>query len=122
MISVSLMAALALAASPYRPLPAAKPQVSTSAICAKGKVRLNTTPESSAAPSDGVANLPFAMGRRFSTLDEYLTHLRCRAAPIDLPWWQEVRPGVYQQVAHLPDAKRETATRDELMRRFGFAR
>ena len=70
----------------------------------------------------GVANLPFAMGRRFAALDEYLAHLQCRAAPIDLPWWRAVRPGVYEQVKHLPGAKPEVATRAELMRRFGFSK
>ena len=74
------------------------------------------------AGTTGIANLPFAMGRRFATLDEYLAHLQCRAAPIDLPWWSEVRPGVYEQVKHLPGAKREVATRAELMRRFGFSK
>lgn len=71
---------------------------------------------------DGVAGLPFAHGRRFRTLDEYLQHLERNAAPIDQPWWREIRPGVYEHVKRLPGAPRETATREELMKRFGFTR
>ena len=70
----------------------------------------------------GVANLPYAMGRRFRTLDEYLAHLKCRAAPIDLPWWNEIRPGIYQHTTTKPGAPRQVATRAELMKRFGFSK
>jgi hypothetical protein len=70
----------------------------------------------------GVANLPFAMGRTFATLDEYLTYLECFAAPIDKPWWKEIRPGFYEHKTTATNGKAETATRDELMKRFGFAR
>lgn len=78
---------------------------------------------SAAVPNnEGIANLPYAMGRRFRTLDEYLVHLKCRAGPIDLPWWKEIRPGVYQQVTTKPAADRRVATRSELMQRFGFSR
>jgi len=68
-----------------------------------------------------VANLPYARGRTFSTLDEYLAHLEALGA-IDLPWWREIRPGVYERVTSMPEAQRETATREELMRRYGFKR
>lgn len=70
---------------------------------------------------EGVANLPYARGKTFRTLDEYLVHLEAQGA-IDLPWWREVRPGVYERVTNMPDRPREVATREELMRRFGFAR
>ncbi len=70
---------------------------------------------------EGVANLPFSHGRRFRTLDEYLAHLQRHAAPIDQPWWREIRPGVYEHVKRMPGATRETATREELMKRFGFS-
>jgi hypothetical protein len=68
----------------------------------------------------GVANLPFAMGRTFSSLDEYLTFLECFAGPIDKPWWRQVRPGVYEHVKTATNASPEIATRAELMKRFGF--
>ena len=69
---------------------------------------------------EGVADLPYSWGKRFSSLDEYLEHLRCHAAPIDLPWWRQVRPGLYEQVVRMRGAERRTATREELMKRFGF--
>lgn len=71
---------------------------------------------------EGVAGLPFAHGRRFRTLDEYLQHLETHAAPIDQPWWRQIRPGVYEHVKRMPGAPRETASREELMKRFGFSR
>ena len=69
---------------------------------------------------EGVADLPYSWGKRFSSLEEYLEHLRCHAGPIDLPWWREVRPGLYERVVRMRGAERETATREELMKRFGF--
>ncbi len=68
-----------------------------------------------------VENLPFARGAVFCSLDEYLAHLRQQGA-IDLPWWREISPGVYERVARGTHAQRETATRAELMERFGFQR
>jgi hypothetical protein len=69
----------------------------------------------------GVADLPYSRGKRFRTLDNYLAHLEQQGA-IDLPWWREIRPGVYEHVIRMPEARREVATRAELMRRFGFDR
>jgi hypothetical protein len=77
--------------------------------------------EPNAAPGEGVAGLPFSHGKSFRTLDEYLEHLERYAAPIDQPWWREIRPGVYEHVKRMPGAPREIATREELMRRFGFS-
>jgi hypothetical protein len=71
--------------------------------------------------SDGVANLPYARGKVFRTLDEYLAHLEAQGA-VDLPWWREIRPGVFERVTSMPEARREVATREELARRFGFTR
>jgi hypothetical protein len=67
-----------------------------------------------------VANLPFSRGKSFCCLDEYLAHLEQQGA-IDLPWWREIGPGLYERVTRMPEAARETATREELMRRFGFS-
>ena len=111
-----LVTAIALAASPYRPLADEKP-AAASAVCAKGKKAMDSK---AAGGSEGVANLPYARGRRFGTLDEYLEYLRCTAAPIDLPWWREVRPGVYEHVKRMRGATPEVATRAKLMKRFGF--
>ena len=46
-----------------------------------------------------------------------------RQGAIDLPWWRQVEPGVYEWVAgRRPGPPPERATRAELMRRYGFAR
>lgn len=74
------------------------------------------------AAGEGVTGLPFSHGRSFRTLDEYLQHLERHAAPVDQPWWREIGPGVYEHVRRMPGAARETATREELERRFGFSR
>jgi len=67
--------------------------------------------------------LPDSFGRNFTTLDEYLEHLRRYAAPIDKPWYREVRPGVYERVTtRVPRRAAETYTRAQLMARFGFTR
>jgi len=64
---------------------------------------------------------PWARGRNFTTLDEYLAYLEQYNGPIDLPWWREVSPGVYEKVVRMPEAKREVATRAQLEQRWGFA-
>jgi hypothetical protein len=73
-------------------------------------------------PGPGVAGLPHARGRTFRSLDAYLAYLRDYAAPMDRPWYREVRPGVYQfETGNLrSDAPARTYTREELERRFGF--
>ena len=72
--------------------------------------------------AEGVANLPYARGQTFHTLDAYLAHLE-RQGAIDLPWWRQVEPGVYERVVRtMPGRRHERATRAELMRRFGFTR
>jgi hypothetical protein len=121
MIPIATMLALALAGSPYRPLPVEK-NAPAQSICAKEKQLVDKKAAVVPPTNGGVANLPFAMGRRFRTLDEYLVHLKCRAAPIDLPWWREIRPGVYRYETTKPGAPEQIATRVELIKRFGFAK
>lgn len=77
--------------------------------------------EGASGQTDGVANLPFARGETFRSLDAYLAHLEAGGA-VGLPWWRETRPGVYQQVTTLRGKAPEIATRADLMRRFGFER
>ena len=75
-------------------------------------------------PHDGgeIANLPYARGKTFRTLDAYLAHLE-RQGAIDLPYWRQVEPGVYEWVTtRVPRGEPERATRAELMRRYGFTR
>lgn len=70
----------------------------------------------------GIANLPYARGKTFLTLDEYLKHLEANGA-IDLPYWRQISPGIYERVSgNMTNPKRVTATRAELMERFGFTR
>ena len=69
----------------------------------------------------GVANLPYARGRRFHSLDAYLAHLE-RQGAIDLPWWRRAGPNMYERVTSMRGRPPERATRAELMRRFGFTR
>lgn len=86
--------------------------------------------ENGAPASPPVRNLPLAHGRTFATLDEYLAHLRRNAGTIDMPWYREIRPGVYELVSsdrrlrmeQEPEPEQRVFTREELMRRFGFDR
>ena len=73
--------------------------------------------------SEGIAGLPDSHGRTFRTLDAYLAHLQQNGA-MDLAWWREVSPGVYELQTNLRtlDGQTERATRAELMRRYGFTR
>lgn len=79
--------------------------------------------EQGTSGGDGVSGLPSSFGRSFATLDEYLAHLRATAGPIDLPYYREIRPGVYEYVTSMRPARpAKTYTREELMREFGFTR
>ena len=72
--------------------------------------------------AEHIPSLPHAAGRTFATLDDYLAFLRERGA-YDVPWYREVRPGIYELVTRRAPGKAAlTFTREELARRFGFAR
>lgn len=72
-----------------------------------------------------------AVNKRFATLDDYVAWLRQTQAPVDGPWYEEIRPGVYQlRTGNLrilgpggdatpPD---RTFTRAQLMKQFGFTK
>jgi hypothetical protein len=127
MIVAPLVILAAFLESPVTPVQAPQEvQVvgsSADSLCAKRAKASVRQPGTAASESASVANLPFAMGRRFATLDEYLTHLECHAGPIDLPWWKQIRPGVYKRMTTATNAPpNEVATRAELMKRFGFNR
>lgn len=82
-----------------------------------------TTMAKEAAGEPVRRQLPFAHGRTFATLNQYLAHLRDRAGPIGQPWYREIRPGIYERVtSRVPAGEPEIHTRAELMRRFGFSR
>lgn len=67
-----------------------------------------------------------AINERFESLDAYLAYLRETQAPVDGPWYREVRPGVYvlQTAGNLKldggDPTERVYTREELERKFGF--
>ncbi len=68
------------------------------------------------------AGLPFAQGRSFVSLDDYLAFLEKRGSQ-DVPWYRKVGPDTYELVARRgPRAERVVVTRQELMDRFGFTR
>ena len=69
-----------------------------------------------------MSQLPFARGRTFQTLDDYLAFLE-RQGAIDLPYWRQVAPGLYEHVTtQRPRGTPERATRADLLKRFGFTR
>ena len=74
-------------------------------------------PRQQAARSD----LPFAQGRSFASLEEYLA-FRERRGAYDVPWYREISPGVYELVTRRrPGSAPQTFTREQLRVQFGFA-
>ena len=73
------------------------------------------------APTAPRADLPFAGGMSFASLDDYLAHLR-RRGTYDVPWYREVSPGVYERVVGrgAPGQTPQRFTREELERKYGF--
>lgn len=67
----------------------------------------------------GKTNLPFAAGEAFATLDAYLAHLKRRGA-MDVPWYREIEPGLYELVSGRGRRAPVHFSRAELMQRFGF--
>jgi len=110
-LSIALMAPIpGFAGLPGRPPEPGK-------VPGPGETLMEESPD-----GEGVANLPWARGQKFRTLDDYLAHLE-RQGAIDLPWWRQVEPGIYELVGiRVPGVPPERATREELMRRFGFTR
>ena len=121
MIAIFVLAALLAACSPSERV--------TGNLAAAGEGRVQSEESSvdrnipaDAGSGEGVAGLPFSHGKTFRTLDAYLAHLERHAQPIDQPWWRQIRPGVYEHVKRMRGAPREIATREELMKRFGFSK
>lgn len=92
--------------------------------------RFRPVPEAPAAPDtrrkesaskDARQALPYARGRRFASLDEYLAFRRTQGA-IDLPWYEEVSPDVFElRTSMRPAPAPQRFTRAQLARKFGFA-
>lgn len=75
----------------------------------------------SGSDGEGIADLPYAQGKRFRTLDEYLAHRRELGA-YDTPMYTEVEPGVYELWGGRkpPGVEPPRFTRAELLKEFGF--
>lgn len=73
--------------------------------------------------SQGIADLPYARGRRFDDLDAYLAYLEQYNGPVDMPWWREISPGMYREEIrmHGSDIEPQTLTRAQLAKKFGFS-
>lgn len=83
-------------------------------------------PDSKAIDGEGISGLPFARGKSFVTLDQYLRHLE-RNGTIGLPYYREVRLGVYAYITTFvpkPGNSEGNAmplfTRQQLLDKFGF--
>ncbi len=86
----------------------------------RGKETAMTNEAGAGAPR---RDLPYAHGRSFSTLDEYLAHLERYAGPVGQPWYRKVGPDAYELVTTIvPRGEPRTFTREQLMREFGFER
>ncbi len=67
-----------------------------------------------------IANLPFAQGRSFASLDDYL-EFRAQRGTYDVPWYKQIRPGVYELISRRgPGAEPLIYSREDLARKFGF--
>lgn len=126
MIAASIFILAALMESPFMPDPPTQPAagpISMSTAPCDDKLRVRGEKAERAASGAGlIEGLPESYGRSFHSLDGYLVHLQCHAAPVDAPWWLEIEPGVYRYIKTATNARPEVATRAELMRRFGFSR
>jgi hypothetical protein len=101
-----LLAAGAAAAAPLRPTPPANPDA--------------RPPPVTEPPAVDVS-------RRFPTLDAYLAWLQTQSH-LDRAWYREVRPGFYElQPGNLlrpagDEGRQRLFTREELEKKFGFAK
>lgn len=73
---------------------------------------------------EAIAGLPYARGRSFRTLGEYLLYLEQYNGTIGLPWWRAIGPDRFEFVTSMRSSsqKREVATRTDLEKRFGFVK
>ena len=79
-----------------------------------------------------MSNQQVPINQQFANLDEYLAFLERTQAPVDGPWYRQIRPGAYElQTGNLrivrgigdsADAQQRIFTRQELEREFGFSR
>jgi hypothetical protein len=92
-------------------------------------VALFSTPITlAAAPPEAppVKDAPGPINQRFANLDAYLAHLKAQSR-LDRAWYKEIRPGVFElQSGNFRPTEggpqQRVFTREELERKFGFAR
>lgn len=78
---------------------------------AKGSVIAGNEPE---------ADLPFASGKSFATLDAYLEHLR-ELGTTDVPYYLKRADGRFVYIAgRVRPGPNDIYTREQLLERFGF--
>ena len=104
----------------------------STAACGAPVAEVGSANDTQASASNGEAvmtNKSAAISERFESLDAYLLHLQQTNAPIDKPYYREIRPDVYQlttgNLRVLPGDESAGAgthifTREELERKFGF--
>jgi hypothetical protein len=73
------------------------------------------------------------INQRFRSLDEYLAFLERTQAPVDGPWYRQIRPNLFELVSgnmrvvgslgeEQPQQQRHLFTREELEKKYGFAK
>ena len=73
-----------------------------------------------ASSAEGVKDLPWARGRVFAGLDDYLAY-RATLGAQDIPWYKLVGPDRYELMTRrAPDEAPRYFTRAELLAQFGF--
>ena len=77
-------------------------------------------------PGKSVTKEQVPISEQFRNLDEYLAHLERMEGPVGGPWYKEVRPGIYElQTGNLrvlgEEQQKQSFTREELERKFGFS-
>jgi len=82
----------------------------------------DTPPAEKGAHMPARPELPYAAGRQFRTLDDYLAFRKTLGAT-DRPWYEEVSPGIYKLTGgrRLPGSPEPVYTRQELLEKFGFS-
>lgn len=76
---------------------------------------------------NAVSDTDPTISQRFRTLDDYLSHLELIEGPVGGPWYKMIGPDQYElQTGNLkldvPADQKRVFTRQELEKKFGFAK